>query len=201
MDRGYTAIWLMSLYLIGGIIRKKNLLEKFSSKVYFVGFWACVLLAWGSKVLIESICFRLTGEIAGGGLLISYISPIMILQAICLLGMFVKVHITNKIINKVICTIARTTFSVFIIHNHPLMQRQFLKGSFIGYGEETAIIMVLKVLGTALVFFAVCSVIDLVRMQIFRVFHVNDYCEVFCQRIGKNVRNVLKKAKNVVRHK
>ena len=191
VDRGYTTIWLMSLYLIGGILRKENLLEKFNGKVYFVGFWICALLAWGSKVLIESICFRLTGEVAGGGVLVSNISTVIILQAICLLGMFLKVHITNKTINKVICTIAGTTFSVFVIHEHPLLKYQFLKGRFASYAEETPIIMVLKVLGTALVIFAVCSVIDLVRMQIFRVLRVKEHCDGLCEKMDKQVKKLL----------
>lgn len=192
-DKGYSTIWLMSLYLIGGILRKNRMLEKFSTKFYAITFWVCVLFALGSKVLIEKMIFNWTGEIAGGALLISYISPIVILQAICLFGMFLNVHIVNQTINRVICTISGTTFYIFIIHEHPFIKHRFIEDCFVGYGEASPMKMVMQVLGTALVIFVLCSVIDLVRMQIFRVFYVNDHCELFCQRIGKNVKNVLDK--------
>ena len=50
---GYTAWWLMILYLIGGYIKKYGFLEKCKSGLLFLGYCMMVWITWGSKFIIE----------------------------------------------------------------------------------------------------------------------------------------------------
>lgn len=52
---GYSAIWLMILYLVGGYIRKYGFGENKKSVRYLVAYLLLVILTWLSKLVIENL--------------------------------------------------------------------------------------------------------------------------------------------------
>lgn len=66
LHRGYSMVWLIMLYLMGGYLRKYEIPQKLSRKKAVVVFCISTLLAWLSKVVIEWGTNRMLGYPAGG---------------------------------------------------------------------------------------------------------------------------------------
>jgi len=49
---GYSVLWLSILYLLGAYIKKYDIkVERYSKTI--IGYLLCVLITWGSKLIIE----------------------------------------------------------------------------------------------------------------------------------------------------
>lgn len=107
-EYGYSVIWLLILYIIGGTIEKTNILEKISIKI------SLILLLTGifCTYLLKSF---------GIDKLIGYTSPVMVINSICFLVIFSKIKIRNKKIVKVIEVVSGVNLDVYLIHIHPVL--------------------------------------------------------------------------------
>ena len=190
---GYSALWLMLLYIVGGFLRKSKILEKYKTTVWIciVGFM--LIIAISSKFLIEYVCWKSLGTVAGGGYLVSYISPVILLLAIALLGIFVKINFKFYTVVKMI---SGSTFFVFIIHEHPLIKHQFLSEQFSKYTLYNPIGMIFAIFGTALAIFGVCVVIDQIRVIIFKKLNVNMLCKNIVDKIAELLSGLQNKRRN-----
>ena len=63
-------------------------------------------------------------------------------------------------------------FSVYLIHAHPLIWEHWLAGRFAFLGSRPPALLALGVLGGVLGIYALCSLADLFRAWLFRVFQI-----------------------------
>lgn len=168
---GYTAWWLMILYLIGGYIRKYGVKEDFNKIRWLWGYVIMVVLTWLSKLVLELSTMKLLGEIRGGNLLISYTSPTIILAAIALLLFFEKMKFSDRA-QAFIRFFSPLAFSVYLIHVQPLVWITLIGDRFSHYASCSAPVLAIVVLLTALVIYFVCSIIDILREKLFEIFKV-----------------------------
>lgn len=163
---GYSLIWLIILYIIGAYIKKYNVFEKTNSFKALSGYLFCVLVTWTVKFVLEIATLRLLGKVKGGSIVVSYISPTILGAAICLLVVFKNIHIT-AVLKKVIAKLSSLAFSVYLIHEQPLIRDYLIKEHFASYAYFSIPLMVLAVIGSACGIYIICSVIDLFREYIF----------------------------------
>ena len=170
---GYSAIWLMILYLIGGYIGKYHAHSDRNPLLFFLGYVLMVVLTWLSKVAIELLTLQLLGEVRAGNYLISYKSPTILMSAVFLLLCFSNLKLSDWM-KKLVSFVAPMSFSVYLIHNHPLVASVVMNRMFAPSAELPVAEMVMKVLGTALFIYAVCSVIDRFRLYVFKVLEIRE---------------------------
>ena len=197
LNSGYSPLWLMVMYLIGGCVKKANLLRKIKLKWWIIILLLSIVLCVASKFGLEYFFYKLSGEVKGGGIFVSYISPLVILVAISSLAIFERINIKGKFFAKFIRLISGSAFSVYIIHEHPLTKHQFLIDAFLPYLELSAGLLVLRVLGAAIVIFASCILIDLIRVALFKLIKINKFANAvdsFAQKsVGKLCDSLNKK--------
>lgn len=186
---GFSAIWLMVLYLVGGYIRKYGLGEKGKAVKYLVGYVVMIGFTWLSKLFIEILTLHILGEVRAGNYLISYKSPTILLAAICLVLFLEKIHIAS-FGEKVIKIFSPMVFGVYLIHNHPLVNSWLLKNRFAEYATFPWIVEILAVLGTAVCLSLVCYAIDFVRLEIFKRLHIRQKLELFEGHLISLLRNI-----------
>lgn len=168
---GYSAIWLMILYLLGGYVRKYGQSGNGKAVKFLIGYFAITGLTWLSKFIIEILTLYFLGEVRAGNYLISYKSPTIVMAAICLLLFFEKINISS-FWKKIISFFSPMAFGVYLIHNHPLISSYFMKLRFIEYASFSWIIEILAVLGTAACINIICYAIDFIRLELFKILHV-----------------------------
>ena len=84
LNGGYSAIWLMIVYLFGAYIRKYDICEKITSFKSVVGFLLMIVLTFASKITISFFTKSFLGQVKYDNTFISYISITILLSAIFL---------------------------------------------------------------------------------------------------------------------
>jgi surface polysaccharide O-acyltransferase-like enzyme len=184
-DNGYTAWWLMILYIIGGYIKRYGFMNKYSKKMLFIGYFALICLTWLFRLIVEYEELGMLEDFKGS--LLTYTSPTILFSGICLLLVFKEIRVTDFWKN-VIKKLSTLTFSVYIIHAHPLIWNNFMAGRFIKYAHMKWYMEIIAVLGTALGIYLVCLAVDMVREYIFKVCKVKYHVESVEKRISAKVK-------------
>lgn len=170
---GYSVLWLSVLYIIGGFIRKYELHKKISKLKCILLYFGAVFITFGQKVITEFLKFRLNGEIVNVGLFIKYTSPTILLCSVALLCLFAKVNF-NDGLKRFTAFVSPFAFSVYLIHKAPFVWSKIMKNRFVSYADFNPFLMVLAILGTAIGIFALCSIIDFVRIKLFNLLKVKE---------------------------
>lgn len=155
---GYSALWLAVLYMVGGYIRKYGLFEKVPSAVLGLSYLVLVVITWAIKWKKEETAISFGG-------LVSYLSPTIVLAAICIFLVFSRIKV--KRLKKSIKWIASATFGVYLIHTHPLIWNYILIGRFSDCASAGLTRMGIGVIAAVFLIFAGCTVIDSIRKLLF----------------------------------
>ncbi len=188
-NNGYTVMWLSVLYIIGGYVRKFQVYKKFKSYIFVISYFAGVLITWGQKILTEFLKLKINGETVNEGLFIKYTSPTMVLCAVSLLCFFANVNF-GSIMQKITAIFSPFAFSVYLIHTAPFVWSKVMKNRFVAYAELNPFIMILAVLGTSIGIFLLCSLIDFVRSQLFKLLKIKELSIKIEEVITKTIKKV-----------
>ena len=172
-NNGYTVLWVSVLYIIGGYIRKYELHKKISNIKCILLYFGAVLVTFGQKVITEYVKFIVDGKTVNEGLFIKYTSPTMVICAVSLLCLFAKVDFKDGM-KKLTAIFSPFAFSVYLIHTAPYVWSKVMKNRFVTFAEFNPIVMILVVFATAIGIFALCSLIDFVRVQLFKMFRIKE---------------------------
>lgn len=164
INGGYGLIWLCYLYLIGAYISAHGLFVGTKGWKSISVYIACVLITFSYKIL-SNVFGR------SGNFLISYVSPLMLIAAISLLVFFINLKIHGKLI-KVITFVAPLSFSVYLIHTHPLVYFNVLYDKFAFLASENPFFMVLYIVLGVIGIFIVCVFIDFLRNGLFKLLRI-----------------------------
>lgn len=183
LSNGYSLLWLMILYLIGGYFAKYRSLEKIDLRKSVLLFFVSISLTMAWKVIFEYYN-SFTSQSFPSDLLFSYTSPTIILAGIAVFSFFSKIKIP-KSLSKAIKSIGTATLGVYIIHMNPIMCHNLLAP--IGYPLVSlhTRAMVPSLLCVTLAIFTVCTIIELVRLWLFRITGVNRLVEKVASRLAK----------------
>ena len=121
LGSGYSALWLICLYVIGAYFRLYGAPKWAKWYVTLPTFVLATLTAWSVKIGIETLyrqgVIEKESELyTNRGILISYISPCMVIMAVALLLFFMQIKIKGKGVKAVIGALGKATFGVFILH-------------------------------------------------------------------------------------
>lgn len=161
LSNGYSMMWLCILYIVGGYLRKTDILSKIHS-------------FWGIYGYVFSILFTWILHNGGYTQYVSYTSPTIVIASIALLLLFSNLKISNRFSKKTISLTASAVLGVYIIHVNPLIYFKVLASSTTPFLQYNTITMVLLILITALVIYIICTIIDLIRIFIFKKLKIKE---------------------------
>lgn len=172
MRNGYSAHWLVLLYLVGGIMKKTGIGSKLSVPAATCG------------ILLLDLCFLFVGvkwlEVYLFGFDINfnfnrtYITPFYLGTAILHVILFAKFRFP-KWINKVIAFAAPAAFSVYIVNTNPLFWVYFMEDRFVSWAASSLVGLVTKTLLFSLGFVVAVVFVDFLRQQLFRLLGVKNW--------------------------
>lgn len=167
LSRGYSFLWLACLYVLGAYIKKYDLFKKLSKWQLASCYLGMTLFTWVTKYFVEYIQIARSVEVVDGNWFVEYTSPTIVIGAVALLVFFSKLEINKGI--GMVRFLSPLSFSVYLIHVHPLVWRHVMKLRFVAYTEYRTIWMVFLILTTALGIYIVCSLADLFRYYLFKL--------------------------------
>ena len=153
-DNGYSLISFLGLYLLS---RYLNIhcprLKTVSAWIYFLIFALATLLPVLGSVLGPRMIGRDLEPYC-------YCSPFVIAASAALLLAFSRLKIQSKAINW----IAASVFSVYLVHQHPMVFPYFKSFMDGAYGKMNIFAYFAFAMGVALVILAVCVLVDKLRI-------------------------------------
>lgn len=187
VDGGYSIIWLIVLYIIGAAIRIYGpdiiMLKQKSSKKYFVWAVFCGLIIGMSKIFIAYITINIFGHDFLSNILISYISPICVLESIYIFAFFTTFTMTtSKINNNLILKISRITFDVYIIHLTSLFKK-YLWPSIAIYISQNNFLIVLSYIIVPCIVLFLCYVVKNITDCIIKILNIENVNNYVCLKV------------------
>lgn len=187
LNDGYSPIWLMIMYLVGAYMKKFNVGAKMKKwlalLLYVISSLCSFILCVFSKKLLK---IMLGNDIS----YLSYTSPFVVLSAIFLFIFFSKLKFGKKTEN-LINYITPAALGVYLIHTHPLVFNKLMKDIAMPLVNHGTSAMIFGSVAMALAVFIICIVIDLLRIQLFRLIRINALCkkldEVFNSKKMKTI--------------
>lgn len=168
LGRGYEFPWFLALYLLGGYLRRFDLEIKWQkSRVYFLAVIILPLVNTAYYFLSMRLTEIIFHEVRYTDLLLSYISPTVVAEALALFALFKNLNL-KSIATKMVSFVQPSIFSVYLIHDHPFIRGHFIYNAFIPLASSHPVTCVIFVAGSVLCIFAICIMIDRVRIFIFR---------------------------------
>lgn len=174
LKRGYSTIFLILLYILGGYLRKYDIPRRFSRTQLWIVFIISTALSIAEKNL-ESLTEQIIGSklSAEGIRMDAYNNLLFIISAAALLMIFAKTDIKNSFLIKIIKLFAPLTFGVYIIHLSPAVWH-YLKNSTKFLLDKPIAVMVLGIILFTAVIYLSCSLIEYIRFQLFRLLKIEE---------------------------
>lgn len=149
---GYSTLWLMILYLVGGLMGRFEVHKKLSPEkwglVYLLGILASLLPRLALLWLKPEYWSPDTQN-----LMVQYTSPTIILCAAALVGLFAGLELKGRAV-KIVSKLSPHAFGVYLLHTHALIFQRAITGRFAWLAAEPVYGLLGGVLGSALVIFA-----------------------------------------------
>ncbi len=187
LDNGYSVVWLVLLYLIGGYIKKNNLLGKVQTWKLRVALIGIVAFTWLSKLVISLVTLKVFDKIKFSGLLIGYTSPTILAIAVLFLCIFSRKSFSKKPL--FISFVAPLTFGIYITQmDSPFIWKTIMDKTEI-FTELNPMISLLAVLLATVAVFLVCGLADLCRLGLFTLLRVKKHLI----RAENGIRNKMSK--------
>ena len=179
LNRGHSSLWLIYMYLVGGALRRVDLSKAFKrGGLLYVGM---VLLTTASFCILETL------GISRSGCFQEINSPFLLLASVGLFCCFAGLKVTKC--KKLIALVAPLTFGVLLIHNHPLIIRQFgVWFKFLRYLPVWK--LVVFSFAIAAVIFTGCIVVDWFRLQLFRLLGIKTILQKLETKLPWNKQEV-----------
>jgi len=185
--KGYSAIWLAYLYVVGGFIRLHGVAELFShsleckaskmlsswilaafdtqtgrAAVYILCILMIFLIRTGGPVATKLLC----GREGYFNQFVFYNSPFVLCASIALLEIFS--HSALPRLSAFIRFASPLAFGVYLIHDQYLIRNYIISDAFAKFATISPFILPVAIIVLPLSIYVICSAIDYLRLMIFR---------------------------------
>lgn len=173
-ENGYAAIWLVFLYLFGGIIRKCGIGSRLKASQAFLAALLCNVIGWAWTVSGVNMPFTALGDTRL--LFVSYLSPTVLASSMFQLIGFSKLRVSARL-RRVVAFAAPGAFAAYLLNCQKHIWTYGISQRFAPLSGLHPILLCLAVVGFALVFLTASILIDHVRMRLFRLLRVRELVE------------------------
>ena len=174
---GYSALWLITMYFIGAVISKCNLLNLFNKRKLLMFYLFLIIFTWNNNVIHLFNALQINAN------LIDYTSPTIIASSAVLIIIFSKIKIKNEWVLSRVLILSNATLGVYLIHVNPLIWDNFILGYAIYLKNYSVPIMVVGVLLYSAAIYIACSMIEIFRQKLFRLLNIHVKVKKLCTLI------------------
>ena len=189
LGSGYSAIWLIILYVVGAYFRLYGA-PKWAK--WYVTLPVFFLTAFGAlqyklsieQQVVDGLLSSSSDTYADRGLFISYISPCMVVMAICLLLFFMQIKVKGKPVRAIVSALGKATFGVFILHvGTEFWNLSKFWSYFRKFADYSTPKMVGAVLLASLVVYLGLSLISLFQLYLFKFLGIHKLVDTIIDKV------------------
>lgn len=188
VNRGFSAFWMMALYLAGAYIRKYDVFASTKKYRFLLVFFLTAAVSTVLKLLMQYHVIQTRHNVNYfNALFVNYNSLNLWICALMLLLFFRGLKL-RPFVCRVVAFLTPMTFSVYLIHDHPLIRARFFQTSMHFLGRLNTPLMLLSAVGIALCIYLVCTGVDLIRYYLFRLLKIRKRLDALENRIAERLR-------------
>ena len=194
LSGGYSAIWLIIMYLIGATARLYHD-DGFKPNIPLcaVGYVLCTGITAGFRFLFDHL-YELHPENElfkeGNDILISYTGPFVVIGCVCLLFIFMQIKLKTKVGKKITLVFSGATFGIYIFHVHNGVWDQYLKNRFYKFAYEPTGKMVLHIFITLIALYLFFAAFELARIYLFKLTRIDKLIDMAGDGVTKLVNKI-----------
>ena len=172
---GYSALWLMIMYLLGAYIRHYNVLSQKRARFYWGVFGIAIVCNWIAKFGLAAVSVRLLGnESVHANILLEYTAPTVIVASVMLLCLFSRWR-PNRFWLPLVKFLSPLTFGVYLVHMQPMLWTLLGDSPFAWLLELPLHYMVAWFVLLIVSIYLASSVIEWLRRLLFALFRVDKF--------------------------
>ena len=172
---GCSSMWLCMLYLLGGYLRKYDIISKFRSYKGWSLFALMSVITFLSKFIIETFTNLPARNEDYPMLLVSFVSPTVMLAGLGLFIVFARMKFPEPV-EKIISFVSPAALGVYLIHVCDPIWKNPFKGFSADFVNYSPVKMVFMVFACSVVIYIACSVIELIRIYLFKALGIDKLC-------------------------
>lgn len=174
---GYTPAWLFFLYTLGAYFGKYNLFKNTPIIKPIIAYSLSVIITVAFK-----LAFALDQWSFWGLLLLNYTSPTILISAVSLLAIFCNLKV-GKTASKLIAFFAPLSFSVYLIHTHPLVFGNVFRDAFAKLGQGSPLYLIFGLFAATFAIYLACVAIDYIRHLLFKLCKIKNLIIFFEKKL------------------
>ena len=190
--RGYSGMWLTILYIIGAYLGKYIIKIEEELSVYHYIFYISLYII--SSFISSEIYFKLLKikSKIPNKILISYLSPTMLLQAISLILLFSKINIQNKLFIKIISFLTPLNFSAQLLHARLFKTKiKLIHILFKWINNFNENKLFFKLYGISIFVYIICIFIDYLRFILFKIIKIRELSLFIERKVPQIIDKIL----------
>ena len=185
----FSFTWVFVLYFLGASIKKCGLFEKLSNIKLICGIVICTLISFGWYIWVKEISF--VNSKWDNYLLSKYISPTMLMMAVCYLILFKRIKFGEGF-KKILRFLSPCVFASYLINTHPVVYL-FMYDLFVPFTKLNILLTILCIVVYAVLFVICACLIDKVRMLLFKLVRLDKLAGLLGVLSGKIVEAIGKR--------
>lgn len=189
ISSGCSFEWLAICYLIGGAVRKYQLFNLFKARVWLLLYFLSTVLSFCVGLLLFELGKFKTSPFVG-----HYNFVFNILSSIFLLMFFARFDIKS---NKFVSYLAKTTFGVYLFHEHILLKNLVIIGQFAFIAKFSPFVAIVAVLGCVLLIYIVGTIVETFRQIIFKALRLNKLSQKIDDLVVKKYNKLIDKTTKI----
>jgi len=187
LNAGYSFLWLSIMWVVGAGIKRFHMLVK--SRYCGIIFIFLVGISVLSSVVIRFTTSRLFGREIATDLLLSYLSPVVVGLGVIYLSVFYNIEIKeSERLRKSIVFLSKGAFGIYLFHVHPIIMQEIIHDRYLLVTTEAGVAVFGYVIRDAIALFVIALLVDLLRIYMFRLMHINDIASL-SERWILHIRN------------
>ena len=176
---GYSAIWLMILYIIGALMKKVKLFESVSTLSLIQLWFLSTLITWFMNAVFKYNEF------------ISYLSPTILFNAMIMLVLFSRIKLKGNLLSK----IAPLALGIYLFHLNPIIWGSLQKTfSFIAYTNLASGLCYVFFFSFVLFITGLCM--DYIREKLFKLIKIEELSKKIVLFFDQVLNKITKKSTN-----
>lgn len=167
---GNHALWLALLYALGAYVSKYAPFDRLSTPKLSMLFAAAAVIQMSAGFILQQISHLFTGKETTLWYFICHDSPTTLILSTLALALFSRIKLS--IGNPVFRFLSLSSFSVYLIHDHPVIRRCMIipLGSWLAQLPSALVIPAIFASGMSI--YLICSLIDALREALFRFLRI-----------------------------
>lgn len=189
LNNGYSAQWLIVLYIIGGYLGKYVIINKRNINLkYFIFYLFTYLISGFLSSELYFHLIKINSQINRKTFLIDYLSPTIIIEALSLIMIFSKLSINNKFLIKFISFFTPLNLNITLIHLR-LFYEGVIKFGWVNIFNKNFTFIIIYLNG--IIVYISCGLIDYLRSILFKFLKIRQFCLFIEDKIPKLIEKLL----------